>query len=246
MPETTLAIDHWLTSTSIALWLGALALAWVGFRLILRRRRSRSRRPSRQTSKRNLHHARNVDAARRVFQTLNGWSGDRLLPRMLGYLRKIDPFVFEELVLTALEAQGIKVMRNPRYTGDGGIDGRFMLQGKPYLIQAKRYQRAINADHVRAFAEEITRQDAAGGLFVHTGSTPPGAYRHLAACSKVTLLSGQQLVDLMQARPLRLFRATPSSSCSRRSAGPTASEREPREHRGHGPLAEDHGIDNGS
>ncbi|MEX6059375.1 restriction endonuclease [Enterobacter hormaechei] len=45
------------------------------------------------------------------------------LPTKINYLRKIDPFVFEELLLEGFEAHGFRTIRNKRYTGDGGIDG---------------------------------------------------------------------------------------------------------------------------
>lgn len=48
----------------------------------------------------------------------------------IAYLRKIDPFVFEELLLEGFERRGFEVIRNRRYTGDGGIDGRVKIDGQ--------------------------------------------------------------------------------------------------------------------
>ena len=42
----------------------------------------------------------------------------------IAYLRKIDPFTFEELLLEGFESHGFRTIRNKRHTGDGGIDGR--------------------------------------------------------------------------------------------------------------------------
>nr|WP_225226253.1 restriction endonuclease [Komarekiella delphini-convector] len=84
-------------------------------------------------------------------------------------MRKIDPFVFEELLLTCFERQGYNIRRNKRYTGDGGVDGCIWLHGSLYLVQAKRYKDAINPVHVEEFAQVIARRGAAGGYFVHTG-----------------------------------------------------------------------------
>lgn len=50
--------------------------------------------------------------------------------RKFAYLRKIDPFTFEEMILEAYELRGHKVKRNHRYTGDGGIDGKVWLNGE--------------------------------------------------------------------------------------------------------------------
>jgi restriction system protein len=93
------------------------------------------------------------------------------LPFVLAYLRKIDPFVFEELLLTCFERQGFTIRRNERYTGDGGLDGRVWLHGELYLIQAKRYKDSINPVHLEEFGRLIQSRGAAGGYFVHTGRT---------------------------------------------------------------------------
>ncbi len=60
------------------------------------------------------------------------------------YLRGLNAFVFEEMILTALKKHGFKIIRNKRYTGDGGIDGRAYKNDQHYLIQAKRYRKHIN------------------------------------------------------------------------------------------------------
>ena len=59
--------------------------------------------------------------------------------RQIHYLRQVNPFLFEEMILTALKRHGFKIKRNRRYTGDGGIDGQAWWNGQHYLIQAKRY-----------------------------------------------------------------------------------------------------------
>lgn len=51
------------------------------------------------------------------------------------YLRKINPYVFEELLLLALERQGLTVVRNASYSGDGGTDGQVIIDDECWLIQ---------------------------------------------------------------------------------------------------------------
>ncbi|MGS6531656.1 restriction endonuclease, partial [Enterobacter hormaechei] len=46
------------------------------------------------------------------------------MAQIINYLRKIDAFVFEELLLEGFEAHGFRTMRIKRYSGDGGIDGQ--------------------------------------------------------------------------------------------------------------------------
>lgn len=116
--------------------------------------------------------------------------------RQFGYLRKVDPFVFEEMILEAYERRGHKVKRSHRYTGDGGIDGRVWIDGRLHLIQAKRYSGHINVAHVWDFCQLVAARGC-GGIFVHTGRTG-GASRRLAAGNEsVSIISGQRLLDLL-------------------------------------------------
>lgn len=44
-------------------------------------------------------------------------------PARISWLRKMNPYVFEEMLLTALSRQGLRIQRNARYSGDGGAMG---------------------------------------------------------------------------------------------------------------------------
>ncbi|WP_349949896.1 restriction endonuclease, partial [Escherichia coli] len=72
-------------------------------------------------SVRHRRHKRKQQSARRVLERIKTLPG---FPQKINYLRKIDPFVFEELLLEGFEAHGFRTIRNKRYTGDGGIDGQ--------------------------------------------------------------------------------------------------------------------------
>jgi len=120
----------------------------------------------------------------------------------LAYLRKIDPFTFEEVVLTLLERRGCQIKRNKRYTGDGGIDGQVWINGEYHLIQAKRYKSHINAKHVEQFAA-LVAEKGCRGLFVHTGRTGKGSRTHAAPDSRVTIVSGQRLINLLSPTPVK-------------------------------------------
>jgi restriction system protein len=112
-------------------------------------------------------------------------------------MRKINPYVFEELLLTAFERRGYPIKRNSRYSGDGGMDGQVWIDGQRYLIQAKRYARTISPTHVAAFGELVRREDCRG-LFVHTGRTGLASRAELARIPEIELLSGQQLLNLLK------------------------------------------------
>ncbi|MCT1525811.1 restriction endonuclease [Sphingobacterium lactis] len=88
----------------------------------------------------------------------------------INYLRKINPFVFEELLLDALQSQGYSVRRNSKYTGDNGIDGIAWKDGRKILVQAKRYKGHINLKHLKEFSS-LVKRNACYGFFCHTGRT---------------------------------------------------------------------------
>ncbi|KKN85069.1 hypothetical protein LCGC14_0282380 [marine sediment metagenome] len=136
---------------------------------------------------------RRAKAAKRVLKRLAGIDHDGA---KLAYLRRIDPFVFEELVLEAFERRGLKVQRNERYTGDGGIDGRiWSREGNLNLVQAKRYSKHINAQHMRDFIELVNRSGCYG-VFVHTGRTGSLSRQLAQAHKRITIVSGAQLLQL--------------------------------------------------
>jgi restriction system protein len=114
--------------------------------------------------------------------------------KRLLYLRKVDPYVFEELVLTSLKNNGYKIKRNKRYSGDGGIDGKVFIDGKLFFVQSKRYKGHITLRHVKDFSYVCEKHNAFG-LFVHTGKTGKGV-RDLT-CNRVKIISGDRLIQLI-------------------------------------------------
>ena len=146
-------------------------------------------------------HQRYIRLAERVLEQLR--SGEVQLPKALGILRKMNPYAFEELLLTCCQNQGWKIERNFRYTGDGGLDGRVTIAGKLYLIQAKRYSGYINPKHIRDFYLVIQREKAYGGFFIHSGKTGELAQELLREYG-ISLISGQRLVDFVLGQHLRI------------------------------------------
>ncbi len=140
----------------------------------------------------NTRHKRNIRKGKRILDKINQFDNDGA---KIAYLRKIDPFVFEELILSAFKNKGYKIIRNKRYTGDGGIDGRVKIEGKLFLVQAKRYSSAINPSHVGEFVNVVSKQCAAGGFFVHTGRT--GKKSLEMNTGNIQFISGGKLIDLL-------------------------------------------------
>jgi len=99
----------------------------------------------------------------------------------LSYLRKIDPYVFEELILISFKNNGYHIKRNKRYSKDGGIDGIIFDSNKNKIaIQAKRYSTSITPKHILDFTTAIKKCKAHKGLFIHTGRTGPKSYQNLS------------------------------------------------------------------
>jgi restriction system protein len=115
-----------------------------------------------------------IKASYKYIKKIQKIKGDNEFPRTISYLRKIDPFIYEEMILSILKMQGYKIYRNKKYTGDGGIDGKFKFKGKLYYIQAKRYKSYITKSHVLEFNKLIDDNNVKG-LFVHTGKTGKGS-----------------------------------------------------------------------
>lgn len=113
--------------------------------------------------------------------------------QILAYLRKIHFTSFEELLLTVADRDGCRIIRNTRYSGDGGMDGKFIHDGVTWLIQAKRYSSAINPAHVKEFSALVSNHKC-HGLFIHTGRTGDMSR---AAANGITILSGWALVRVV-------------------------------------------------
>ncbi|PJZ04195.1 restriction endonuclease [Pantoea rodasii] len=146
-------------------------------------------------------HRRYRATADRVYTRLRQLSGDG---QRMSYLRKINPYVFEELLLLAFERQGYAVQRNASYSGDGGLDGRVHINGECWLIQAKRYSRAITPAHVQDFDALLTRMGQRG-LFIHTGRTGQKSRTASSSSQQLMIISGQRLLALLAGKPFKEF-----------------------------------------
>lgn len=177
-----------IVTALFCVWLAAIGRRW-------RRGPSASER----------RHGRKVSSAGAALTTI-ARIGPRENPaRVFGYLRKVDPYVFEEMILTELESRGHAIKRNSRYSGDGGADGAFMLNGRRWLIQAKRYRGPVRTADIVAF-DGLCRQLGARGLFVHTGRTT-GTGRDTATESGfIRIVSGGDLIGFLAGDSLRLAR----------------------------------------
>lgn len=144
-------------------------------------------------SAKRRRHARYRQSAERTYQILQAFAHDG---QRINYLRKISPYAFEELILYALGKYGYKIIRNKSYSGDGGIDGRFYVDGELVLVQAKRYRGQIDKRHVQDF-ERVVRENNCHGIFCHTGKTGAGSRSEFQQSDVIELYSGEKLLDLL-------------------------------------------------
>jgi restriction system protein len=113
----------------------------------------------------------------------------------IAYLRKIDPFVFEEMLLSVFKEIGYKIKRNKKYTGDGGTDGQVWINKKHHHIQAKRYASYINKQHMIEFIQ-LNKERKTKGLFIHTGKTGKET-KLLAKNNDIEIISGERLYNFI-------------------------------------------------
>lgn len=145
-----------------------------------------------------IRHNRRIKKAKQISKKLleiKKNNNDNYKAISFSYLRKINPFVFEELILSSIEKQGKIIKRNKSYSNDGGLDGIFY--DKKYgkiLIQSKRYKSYITKRHVEEFLK-IVKKNNYKGIFVHTGKT--GKYTKLLEDKNVCFVSGEYLIDII-------------------------------------------------
>ena len=157
-----------------------------------------------QPTARERRHARYQARALQAISAIRDLDPIANPARAFGYLRAVNPYVFEEMVLTLLARRGLKIQRNRSYSGDGGVDGAFELHGQRWLIQAKRYRNAINPSHLAAF-EAVCAQSGAYGMFIHTGRTGPSSRAFERAAAHVRIVSGRDLLALVAGEGFNLF-----------------------------------------
>lgn len=144
--------------------------------------------------KRFNRHQHNVVKSERILQKINSF---QYAGQKLNYLRKIDPFVFEELLLSAYQKRDYSIVRNLKYTGDGGIDGLvYDKEGNEILIQAKRYSSYVNPKHLDDFLNLVNSSSAIKGKFIHTGKTGKQTYSTYKN-SNIEIISGSNLLQLL-------------------------------------------------
>lgn len=117
--------------------------------------------------------------------------------KIINYLRKINPYVFEEMILTVIENSNIRIYRNKKYSGDGGIDGKFKIKQGKVIIQCKRYKSFINTKDVIELSNKVKNDKYYLGIFVHTGKTNDASKQIMRNEKNIIFLSGDKLINFL-------------------------------------------------
>ena len=119
--------------------------------------------------------------------------------QQFGFIRSVNPYIFEEMVLTSFERAGCRVKRSTRYSGDGGKDGEVKFRGQWHFVQSKRYASHIKVEHVKAFRALCDKRNVRG-VFVHCGRTSKGSWSSLG--NNIAMISGGKLLTLLVSHQL--------------------------------------------
>lgn len=126
---------------------------------------------------------------------------EQVKSELLDYLKGIDPYDFEKVILLLLKKMGYGEMVETKKSGDGGIDG-VMNEDKLGLeriyIQAKRYTTGnVQETDIRNFIGAMSG-DTSKGVFVTTSAFASKAViKAESAHHRIILIDGDKLADLM-------------------------------------------------
>ena len=118
-------------------------------------------------------------------------------------LSTMDPFAFEGLVKTLLEAMDYEDVEVTSKSGDGGVDviGRIQLGITEVVevVQVKRHARNIQRSVMDALRGSLHRFGAVRGTIITTGGFARGTKEAAfePGAPPITLIDGDRLIDLM-------------------------------------------------
>jgi restriction system protein len=133
---------------------------------------------------------------------------------LLNRLRTMPPASFERLCQRLLRESGFQQVEVTGRSGDGGIDGKGILQVNPLLsfqviFQCKRYSGAVAPTQIRDFRGAMTGR-ADKGIFLTTGSFSVDARKEASrdGAPPIELVDADKLVGMFEELELGLVPAT--------------------------------------
>ncbi len=124
--------------------------------------------------------------------------------RLLDLMKGMAPGAFERLCQRFLREAGFQQVEITGRSGDGGIDGRGLLQVNPLmsihvLFQCKRYKGSVGSESIRNFRGAMTgRTDK--GIFITTGTFTTEAYKEALreGAPPIELVDAEKLVSMFE------------------------------------------------
>lgn len=124
---------------------------------------------------------------------------------LLQELRKMDPTVFEQLVVDLISKMGYGTGEHVGGVGDGGFDGTITDTDDDRLglykiyIQAKRQAASVQKPAIRRFERDLRADRGKMGIFVTTSRFTSGAreFAKKTVDPKIVLVDGKQLARLL-------------------------------------------------
>jgi restriction system protein len=129
---------------------------------------------------------------------------------LLDIMRQMTPNSFEKLCQRFLRESGFQQVEITGRSGDGGIDGRGLLQVNPLmsihvLFQCKRYKGSVGSEAIRNFRGAMTgRTDK--GIFITTGNFTTDAQREALreGAPPIELVDAEKLLSMFEKLQLGL------------------------------------------
>ncbi|WP_321343142.1 restriction endonuclease [uncultured Draconibacterium sp.] len=130
----------------------------------------------------------------------------KLAIELLDYVKDIDPYKFEILVLDLLQAMGYGGNREEaaqvtKKSGDGGIDGIInedRLGLDKIYVQAKKWEGNVTISAIRDFGGTLLAHSAQKGIFITTSDFPKSAIDYCEKIDRtIILINGKRLTELM-------------------------------------------------
>lgn len=129
---------------------------------------------------------------------------------LLEIMKQMTPTSFEKLCQRFLREAGFQQVEVTGTSGDGGIDGRGLLQVNPLmsihvLFQCKRYKGSVGSEAIRHFRGAMTgRTDK--GIFITTGNFTKEAQREALreGAPPIELVDGDKLLAMFEKLELGL------------------------------------------
>lgn len=131
---------------------------------------------------------------------------ENLAQELLEYVKEMDPYKFELLVLDLLQAIGyggnrVEAAQVTKKSGDGGIDGIInedRLGLDKIYVQAKKWQGPVTISAIRDFGGTLLAHSAQKGIFITTSDFPKSAIDYCEKIDRtIILINGKRLTELM-------------------------------------------------